>query len=319
MRPLYIGIARKNRLINRIALTVCENFNRQPARELFLTIARVRLSSRKLPNKKLTIAALALIASPVTHAAAQSEATSHPATTAMLSVPDAPGLTTTTAANAESSTSSGEADNSATPEGAEFDANSVKRRILAARSDIIIFPGQTAPPLSVRDKRIIGLKQNFTLFALAGVVTSAGYDQLVNGSPSYGTDSGAFGERVGATALRATSQNIFGNVIFAPLFHEDPRYYQMGKGQKFLKRAIYAGTRAIITRTDDGRNTPNYSLIAGRVFGAALTNAYYPQANRGFAQTSETFGTAMGGAAVGFVATEFLNDVMDVLHLQRFE
>ena len=284
-----------------------------------MTIASVRLNSRNLTQAALILATLALPASSVRYAEAQIQPASNTATTAMLSLPDAPGITNNGSANAESSTSSGDVDNSTGSDGAAFDSTSVKRRILAARSDIVIFPGQTAQPLSGHDKAVMGFKQNFTLFALIGVVTSAGYDQLVNGSPNYGTDSGAFGERVGAIALRATSQNIFGNVVFAPLFHEDPRYYQMGKGQKFFKRAIYAGTRAIITRTDDGRSTPNYSLIAGRVFGAALTNAYYPQANRGFAQTSETFGTAMGGAAVGFVVTEFLNDALDFLHLQRFE
>jgi hypothetical protein len=273
---------------------------------------------RKLPQTRLMLTILVQLTLSVAFAVAQTQPRSIVDTTASLSLPDAPSLSSSTPSIGESSISN-EPSTSANAFDAAFDTTAIKRRILAARSDIVVLPGQTPPPLSVHEKQVMGLKQTFTLFSLFGVVTSAGYSQLVNGSPNYGTDSGAFGERVGATALRATTQNIFGNVIFAPLFHEDPRYYQMGKGHKFFKRAIYAGTRAIITRADDGHTTPNYSLISGRVVGAALSNAYYPQANRGFGQTAQTFGTSMGGAAVGFVVTEFLKDALDFLHLQRFE
>jgi hypothetical protein len=235
------------------------------------------------------------------------------------SLPDAPGFSNSSLANGEYSSSNDETGNSGGAGGAAFDVAEARRSFLATRRDITIYPGQIAPPLSARDKEILGLKQTFTLFTLIGWTTSAGYTQLVNGSPNYGTDSGAFGERLGAAALRNTTQNIFGNVIFAPLFHEDPRYYKMGKGHKGYNRIFYAATRAIITRTDDGHATPNYSLIGGRVVGAALSNTYYPQANRGFGQTAETFGTSMAGAAFGFVVTEFLDEALEIAHLKKPE
>jgi hypothetical protein len=285
-----------------------------------LTIARTRLTSnsKKLIRTNRILIAVALLASADIFAAAQTEARPLIATNDVLSLPDAPSVSNGISSIGESSSSNNEADGSADPgDGAAFDPAAVRRRLLATRSDITIYPGQKAPPLSARDKRVMGLKQSFTLFSLIGWTTSAGYSQLVNGSPNYGTDSGAFGERLGAAALRNTSQNIFGNVIFAPLFHEDPRYYKMGKGHKGYKRIAYAATRALITRADDGHATPNYSLIAGRVFGAALSNAYYPETNRGFSQTAQTFGTSMGGAAIGFVVTEFLDEALEIAHLKK--
>ncbi len=185
--------------------------------------------------------------------------------------------------------------------------------------DVTIAPGQTVPRLSGKDKRVLGLEQSFTLFSAVGWITSAGYSHLVNGSPNYGTDSGAFGMRLGATAVRATSQNMLGNALFAPLFHQDPRYYKLGKGNNFLRRAIYAATRAVITRNDDGANRPNYSLLAGNLAGAALTNAYYPTLNQGFGPTAKTFGSSVGGSAIGFVVSEFLSDGLEYAHLKRFE
>ena len=166
---------------------------------------------------------------------------------------------------------------------------------------------------------VLGLGQSFTVFSLVGWAASAGYSQLTNGTPNYGTDSGAFGMRLGATALRATSQNIIGNAFFAPLFHEDPRYYKLGNGHNPVKRILYAATRAIVTKTDNGSPTPNFSLLAGNLAGAALTNTYYPEINQGYVQTAKIFGSSVGGAAIGFVVDEFLYDALDYAHLQRLK
>jgi hypothetical protein len=90
------------------------------------------------------------------------------------------------------------------------------------------------------------------------------------------------------------------------LLHEDPRYYRLGSGHRTALRVLYAATRPLITRSDDGRTLPNFALIAGNLAGSALTNAYYPAANRGVKQTFITFGTGLGGAAVGNGIAEFL-------------
>lgn len=281
-----------------------------------MTIARVRLTSRKLLKKSPIFTTVALFAATSLITQAQTQPRPLAATNAMLSLPDAPEVSSGTSSTDESSSSVSETDRFANPVGDALNPASVKRRILATRSDITIYPGQVAPPLSAHDKEVMGFKQSFTLFSLVGWTTSAAYTHLINGSPNYGTDSAAFGERLGAAALRNTSQNIFGNVVFAPLFHEDPRYYKMGKGHNVVKRVAYAATRAIITRADDGHATPNYSLVAGRLFGSALTNAYYPDINRNFSQTAQTFGTSMGGAAIGFVVTEFLDEALEFTHLK---
>jgi hypothetical protein len=186
-----------------------------------------------------------------------------------------------------------------------------------AHSDTIIFPGETAPPLSARQKVVLGLKDSVSPFSIAGWVGSAGWSQLWNSSPNYGTDKGAFGQRLAATAARNASQDIFGNVVLAPILHEDPRYYEMGRGHNFIKRSLYAATRVLITRTDSGHMTPNYSLIGGNLAGAALTNAYYPTLNQGFTQTAMTFGNSLGGSAVGMVFSEFYDDALRIVHLKQ--
>ena len=171
--------------------------------------------------------------------------------------------------------------------------------------------------MTVSDKVVGGLKDSVSLFSAAGWFASAGWEQLTNGSPNYGTDKGAFGQRLGAAAIRDISEDVFAESLFAPVFHEDPRYYIMGKGHNFFKRAIYAGTRTIITRTDSGRATPNFALLAGDAAGSALTIPYYPALNTSFTEVAKTFGGSIGGNALGFVVTEFIDDALQLVHLKK--
>ena len=175
----------------------------------------------------------------------------------------------------------------------------------ATPTDHCIQPGQHAPSLMAHDKAVMGLEGAFSWFAAIGWVSAAGYEQLTNTSPNYGTDRGAFGQRLGASAIRAISEDVLADSVLAPAFHEDPRYYRLGSSHKFLPRLAYAATRAIITRSDSGRTVPNFSQIGGNLIGAALTNAYYPQSNRTAVQTLETFGGSLGGTALGDGITEF--------------
>jgi len=180
----------------------------------------------------------------------------------------------------------------------------------ASHTRAVIEPGQDAPALSPGDKVRLGLKYAFSPPSVAGWFTAAGYEQVTNGSPNYGTDRGAFGRRLGDAAICNTSEDILSDSVMAPLLHEDPRYYRLGPSHNFFVRLVYAGTRPLIARTDSGNNSLNLALLTGTMGGSALTNVYYPQANRGAAQTLETFGGSIGGSALGDIVSEFYGDLM---------
>jgi hypothetical protein len=180
-----------------------------------------------------------------------------------------------------------------------------------------IAPGEIAHSMTVHDKVVRGFKDSVSPVAAAGWLSTAGWEQLRNKSPDYGTDAGAFGQRLGAAAIRATSEGLFRESLFAPLFHEDPRYYIMGKGHPFFNRLVYAASRSIITRTDSGHATPNFARIAGDAAGSALTIPYYPAKNTTFSEVASTFGRSLGGSALVFAVDEFLVDALVDLHLRK--
>jgi hypothetical protein len=65
--------------------------------------------------------------------------------------------------------------------------------------------------------------------------------------------------------------------IFPSLLHQDPRFFQSGKGG-FTRRLCYSSSRIFLTRTDSGRSQFNYSEIVGGGLGAAIsTYGFHPR------------------------------------------
>ncbi len=178
-------------------------------------------------------------------------------------------------------------------------------------------PGWQVLPLDAHGKIVQTLHDLYAPESFLGFVSAAGYSQLVNGQPHYGVDRGAFGERLGAAAIRDSSQDLFTGAVFAPMLHQDPRYYVLGDGHSFTRRILYAVSRSLITRTDDGRQTFNSSLLLGYGAAAALTDAYYPQGDRTAKGTAKTYGASIGGAALGFAFHEFMGDALETAHLRK--
>ncbi len=224
------------------------------------------------------------------------------------SLPDSPGAVLGSAgstADASFSSSSTTADPGNPPD------RTRQTRILpmASRTTKFIEPGQPAPSLTSGNKVRLGLRAAFSPFPAFGWITAATYSHAVDSSPNYGQGWGPYGQRLGAAAIRGTTEGLFSDSVFAPLYHQDPRYYRLGSGHSAIQRTVYAVTRAVITRADDGHTAPNFALLSGNAAGAILTNAYYPDINRNAKTTAETFAGSIGGSALGFFIREFIPDI----------
>jgi len=180
-----------------------------------------------------------------------------------------------------------------------------------------IEPSQRAQPLTgVGRKFLFGADQIVSPYFFVAVVGSATYEQATNGSPNYGTNGGAYGQRLGAAAIRDASQSIFTDGLMPAVFHQDPRYYVRGKSHNAFARGTYAVSRVFITKTDDGANAPNYSLFAGHAATSILQNAYYPDVNHGVEETAKGFASSFAGAALSNTVREFFPDLLHLVHLE---
>ncbi len=184
----------------------------------------------------------------------------------------------------------------------------------------VIPAGMATPQIHKWDKIELASRNLYSATSFTSIIFSAGWSHVMNGQPNYGTDSGAFGERLGAAAIRDSTQAFLSNGPFAVWFHQDPRYFAMGRSHNFFGRTWYAVTRPLITRdSTDGHAEFNTSLVLGQAAGTALNNLYYPDSNRNFHDNLASFGGSMGGAALSFWLDEFTSDLLKMVRLKQLE
>jgi hypothetical protein len=141
-----------------------------------------------------------------------------------------------------------------------------------------------------------------TTFAFSAAI--AGIEQQNDSFSGFGRGPSGYGKRFGATTGDALSATFFGGAIYPALFHQDPRYFYKGTGS-VRSRLLYALASSIRTPADNGHWQPNYSFIAGNFTAGALSNAYYPAANRGAGLTITNALLTTASASVGAVIEEF--------------
>jgi hypothetical protein len=90
--------------------------------------------------------------------------------------------------------------------------------------------------------------------------------------------------------------------------NEDPRLFYSGK-QGVAPRAWYAVTRVVVTRKDDGRSAFNVPETVGTLLGSAVTNAYYPNPDRGFNNTMRRTFNGITSDAASNLLHEFWPDI----------
>ena len=194
------------------------------------------------------------------------------------------------------------------------DIESTSVLVPARKYHRVVRPYEEAVPLTGFDKIKLSIISRTTMGEAAGTAWAAGWSQWRNSRPHYGTDTEAFEKRLGALALKQTSQSFFTYGVYAAAFHDDPRYYVMGPTMKPLKRLIYSAERTIVTQKDDGSPAFNWPKLAGIATSTALTTAYYPAVDHGFGNESKAFATSL--------ATSILNDELhefggDLIHMIR--
>ena len=162
-----------------------------------------------------------------------------------------------------------------------------------------------APPMLAKQKMQLGLRSVLDPVSFLAVAGIAGAEQYENIFPSYGSGFEGYGKRYGAALANHVSSTMLGRAVFPSLFHQDPRYFYKGEGT-IKSRAFYAIAAAVIARGDNGRWEPNYSRVLGNFSAAAISNLYYPTADRGGSLVLLNGLAATGGDAFGNLIREFV-------------
>jgi len=175
-------------------------------------------------------------------------------------------------------------------------------------------PGAASGAVTVRQKWQFFMEETFTPLTIVASAATGGEAQATNTDPKYGVGSIAMAKRFGAATADNVTQNFFSDFVMASLLHEDTKYRRRGEQHGFWGRVGYAISRAVLTRTDTGASTINWSNFTGTALSVGLSNAYYPARSRNLNATAINWGSSAAGVGLGNLFPEFLPDFKRWLH-----
>lgn len=168
------------------------------------------------------------------------------------------------------------------------------------------------PPLSVKGKFTLFLRQNFDYSSVIWVGVGAAISQASDSPKEFGQGAAGFGRRYWHGYADSIGGNFFTNFMMPSLTREDPRYYTLGHGG-VLRRTGYAVSRLFVTKSDAGNWTFNISEPIGNGMGAALSNAYYPSSLTGWTRTYQRWILQFAIDGGNNILKEFWPDISSAL------
>ena len=160
------------------------------------------------------------------------------------------------------------------------------------------------PPQSLEQKVSRGLLDSVTPSAFIFTAAEAGISQAGKKYPAFGQGAAGYGRYYWHDFADQASQKLLVESFLPIVFHDDNRYYRLGRGG-FFHRTGYALSRLAAARNDRGHNTVNLPEIVGTGAAAGISSSYYPHQYNTWTETGQRWGfnAAVDGAIM--VVREF--------------
>lgn len=166
--------------------------------------------------------------------------------------------------------------------------------------------------LTPRQKLEMVIKDTTDPYTIGYTAFTAGIGQATNELSGYGQGIAGYGKRFGASYADQASGSFFSSFLFASLLHEDPRYHRQGSGP-FKHRLAHALIRPVVTYKDSGGRTFNWCGTLGSLAASGLSNAYYPDEDRGVGKTFSRFALGIPFSMIDHVVDEFGPDLQRMI------
>jgi hypothetical protein len=190
----------------------------------------------------------------------------------------------------------------------EIQRQEQSQRLLKAIPEFATTNRRDPPALTPAQKFHLFRKSAFDPVEFGVVGMQAAISQGEDEFPEYGQGASGFGKRYGATLADEVSSSFFTDYFYPVLFKEDPRYFRLGEGS--IKRRLgYALKQEVICHTDRGGRSVSWENAFGALTSGAVSNAYYPESDRGFGLTMSRSAISAAYGSLGGVVDEFYPDI----------
>jgi Carboxypeptidase regulatory-like domain len=168
----------------------------------------------------------------------------------------------------------------------------------------VVYDSKNAVPLTTKLKFQLAYKTSIDPVSIFGAAFIAAINQAAD-RPGYQQGWKGYGQRFGQEYADGLTDIMIGGAILPSLLHQDPRYYYQGTGT-IKSRTLHAMSYAFVCKGDNGHLQPNYSTIGGDLASSGISNLYYPEADRGWGATVESFGISTAERMAASLFQEFV-------------
>ena len=180
-----------------------------------------------------------------------------------------------------------------------------KQRVLGVLPNFYVTYLPAPVPLSPKQKFELAWKTSIDPVTFVIVGAAAGLEQTDDEYGGYGQGAQGYGKRYAATYGDTVIGTFIGGAILPSILKQDPRYFYKGSGT-IRSRILYALATSVICKGDNGHWQADYSSILGSLAAGGISNAYYPQRDRGAGLTFENTLIGIGESAGANILQEFV-------------
>ena len=180
----------------------------------------------------------------------------------------------------------------------------LKQRVLGVLPNFYTSYQWNAAPLTAKQKLKLTARAATDPVFLGTTAITAGIEQARNDYPEYGGGPAGYWKRYGAAYGDAVIGRLMGSVVFAAVFHQDPRYFVMTNGS-WERRSWHAISSTVIQRGDNRRWQPAYAHIFGSATAALIASTYHPGTSPGKLVLDNTI-LDLGNKAANNLIREFV-------------
>lgn len=199
------------------------------------------------------------------------------------------------------------------PDAVSPDGKQQTKRILGIMPNFRSVSADTKlPPMTPKEKLIIAGKDTFdySSFLIAGI--QAGFSMNGDSYPEFHQGVKGYGRYYWHTLADTINENFMVGGLGPILFHQDNRFYTLGHGG-FGRRSLYAVTRVLISRKDDGSGTFNFAEVMGSGAAAGVSTLYYPTQYRTWTKVGQKWLTSDLIDSANFMLKEFWPDINNAI------
>jgi len=164
------------------------------------------------------------------------------------------------------------------------------------------------PPQTAKEKFLLAGRNSFDYSSFLIASIQAGFAMDGNSYPEFHQGVKGYARYYWHTLADTADENFMVGGLGPIVFQQDNRFYTLGHGS-IGHRALYAATRVLITRQDDGDRMFNFSEVVGSGAAAGVSTLYYPTKYRTWTKVGQKWLTSDIIDAANFTFKEFWPDI----------